>query len=611
MSTLIESIKLEVLSVINNLNIIEKTKEAIDKSDLWAVANLLGNYYNTKEATLAEIKSCKHIINKIREFMGEQARTSIEPTTIVFGTSGWRGIIGKDFTVLNVHKVTKSIIDMMRSAEFLATNGYSSFEEVQEKGIVVFRDNRFMGEEFMDAAMKELAAAGINIHFAGECPTGVGSALVVKLGAAGSINMTPSHNPMNYAGLKFNPADGGPADKNLTDLIMKESEKYMDGQSTFSKAEDSYADFISRVDAATIYTAFLEEQFASGDGLFDLQAIRAFLKEKQNELFILVDNMHGSSRGYIQKILGEELVVELVKSGAMQFINTNEDYSFHGVKPEPNPVNQKVIIDMAKAKQTAEPNRKMTLVVALDPDADRIRFGTANKDISMNQFGPIAYGHLLSKGHNGPVATTLPSSKFSVAIASENNQGNYQVGVGFKFFRPLTASLVKYEESDGISFRGHTLEKDGIAGFLMALQIMMTQKMDIGEYQKELQDKYGFYYASQSPREVKDISIVDWKKLRVDVEKLLQTQYKDAETFKIGDETKKVIATNTADGIMLVFDDNSWLLVRSSGTEPKFRVYYEVTSKTELNATEPAAKQKLYADAGLGILNEALATFGR
>jgi phosphomannomutase len=606
-----ESIMSEVKAVINNQDIIAKTQTAIAKSDLWAVANLLGNYYNTKEATSMEVTSCKHIITQIREFMGEQAKTSTEPTTVVFGTSGWRGIIGKDFTVLNVHKVTRSIIDMMHSKEFLDTNGYSSFKEVQEKGIVVFRDNRFMGDEFMDAAMKELANAGIKIYFAGECPTGVGSAVVVQLGAAGSINMTPSHNPMDYAGLKFNPADGGPADKDLTDLIMKESEKYMIDDADFLKTEVSYVDYKNNVDAAALYVNFLEEMTASGKGLFNLNQIREFLRSKQDELYIIVDNMHGSSRGYIQKILGEELVAELVSSGAMKFVNTNEDFSFHGVKPEPNPNNQKVIIDMAKAKQTEQPNRRMTLVVALDPDADRIRFGTAQKDIPMNQFGPIAYGHLLSAAYTGPVATTLPSSKFSVSIANGNNQGNDQVGVGFKFFRPLKDALVKYEESDGISFRGHTLEKDGIAGFLMAVQIMMTQNKDIAEFHKELQDEYGFYYASQSPKEVKDISIPDWKKLRVDVEKLLQNQYKDAQSFKIGNETKKVVATNTADGIMLVFDDNSWLLVRSSGTEPKFRVYYEVTNKTELSPTETAERQKAYAEAGLGILNNALATFGR
>jgi phosphomannomutase len=93
-------------------------------------------------------------------------------TMVVFGTSGWRGIIGEDFTILNVHKVVNGIIRMMKDEVFLNVNGYTSFKDVQEKGIILFRDNRFMGDIFIEAAKKELASAGIKIYDAGECPTG-------------------------------------------------------------------------------------------------------------------------------------------------------------------------------------------------------------------------------------------------------------------------------------------------------------------------------------------------------------------------------------------------------------------------------------------------------
>ena len=586
---------------------IKTVTESLEKNKFWAAAIAIGAHHNNISDT-DEINKLKEIIVLIREAMGRFARQSIAPTDVVFGTSGWRGIIGEDFTVLNVHKVARGIIDMMKSSEFFKTNGYTSFADVQEKGIVVFRDNRYMGEEFMDAVMKELDLEGIKIYDAGECPTGVGSALVTQLGAAGSINITPSHNTMDYAGIKFNPADGGPADTNLTDTIMVEANKYMAADSSFQPAQFGFN--AQSVNAAEIYVNYLDEKFKSGEGLFDLAAIRTFLREKKEEVFLVVDNMHGSSRGYIQKILGEELIAELVEEGAIKFVNTNEDYSFHGVKPEPNASNQQAIIDIAKAKVVADSKRRLTLVVALDPDADRIRFGTADSDINMNQFGAIAYGHLRANGIEGAIATTLPSSKFAVAIARKFRQIVHEVLVGFKWFRGL-AALVKYEESDGISFRGHTLEKDGIAGFLMALQVMKDQNMDIFRFLKKLQEEYGYYYANQSPRPVTDISISDWTKLRKDVEKDLQTKYNDANEFVIGDVTKKVISTRVDDGIMMVFEDDSWILVRSSGTEPKFRVYYEITSETELSEDQVKATQAQYAEAGLGILNEALAEYGR
>ncbi len=597
---------------------LDQVIQLLKKDRFWDAALLIGEFYNSLDnKTYSEaIKLSKELIDDIRATMGVRAKNRKDATTVVFGTSGWRGKIGEDFTVYNVHKVTRGIIDMMRTDEFLKTNGYLSFEDVQSHGIVVFRDNRFMGDEFMDVAMKELANAGIKIYFAGECPTGVGSALVTELGAAGSINFTPSHNPMDYAGLKFNPADGGPADTNLTNIIEQKSKQYMSLGDHFIASNPNIKEINGgrnyvEVNDAKIFSAYIEKQFASGKGLLDIVSIRKFLSEKKDDLYILVDNMHGSSRGKLQEILGNDLVADLVKNGAMEFINTEDDYSFHGVKPEPNEKNQKVIIDRAKAKVEAEPKRRMTLVVSLDPDADRIRFGTANSDINMNTFGAIAYGYLLKKGILGPIATTLPSSKFAVAIANIYNQKVYETLVGFKWFRPLIDALVKYEESDGISFMGHTQEKDGIAGFLMALQIMKDQNKDIYSFFKDLQAEFGYYYAKQAPQEVKSITIDEWRVLRKDIEKDLQLKYQDAKTFWINGVEKKVVSTRVDDGIMMVFDDNSWILVRSSGTEAKFRVYYEITSRTELTEAQVSQTQEQYANAGLAILNQALSVKGR
>ncbi len=595
MEKLISNIIKEVETVINDPEVVGKVKDTLSgKIDIWTAANILGNYYNTDKATAAEIKSAKYIINNIRDFMGEKASTSKEPTTVVFGTSGWRGRIGQDFTTHNVHKVARGIINMMKSDEFLKTNNYSSFEEVQKNGIVVFRDNRFMGNEFMDAAMKELDAAGIKIYLAVECPTGVGSALVTELNAAGSFNFTPSHNPMDYAGLKFNPADGGPADGNLTDIIMSESAKFMVADSNFVPVNNDYD--ASIIDGANAYKDFLAKS-----EIFDLPAIRTYLQSVKNDLFLLVDNMHGSSRGYIEKILGKDLIAELQEAGAIAFINTNEDFSFHGVKPEPNENNMKPIIKLAK-----ESGRKLSLVCALDPDGDRIRFGTANADIDMNRFGAIAYGSLFDQGIIGPIASTLPSSDFGLAIAKQEGQDVIETPVGFKWFRPHRDAILCFEESDGISFKGHTLEKDAIAGLLLALDVMRTKGITISEYYNQLQERYGFYYPDKDGVDVLGVSIEEWQQYKKDVVATLQNGlFNIGDKLEVNKEEKTIARISTDDGLKLIFDDNSWILLRPSGTEPKFRVYYEVTSETKIKNPGPILAG--YLDAGSEILAKARA----
>ena len=141
-------------------------EKLLSAGQLWEFAKTLGAYYNTPEGAGAA-PVCRELISAVRELQGEKARTSAKPTTVVFGTSGWRGVIGEDFTLLNVQKVVHGIIEMMKSRVFLDFNGYRDFSEVQRHGIVLLRDNRYLGELFIDAAAKVLGTAGIKVLHAG------------------------------------------------------------------------------------------------------------------------------------------------------------------------------------------------------------------------------------------------------------------------------------------------------------------------------------------------------------------------------------------------------------------------------------------------------------
>ena len=151
---------------------------------------------------------------------------------VKFGTSGWRGKLGKDIFAQSVCFVTAAIIELYESLEskpelapFL---GVGSFKEAKAKGCIVGFDNRFGGELFGVRVAAVLSRAGFKIYYAGESTTGVLSAAVLELGAAFSINLTPSHNPLEYGGYKFNAADGGPAASELTERITEYSNRIIE-----------------------------------------------------------------------------------------------------------------------------------------------------------------------------------------------------------------------------------------------------------------------------------------------------------------------------------------------------------------------------------------------
>jgi phosphomannomutase len=566
--------------------------------NLWEAAILLGACFNSHPLPADVREACVDLISRIRDFQGRLARESSVPTTAVFGTSGWREAIGEGFTIENVHKVVRGIIAMMKSGEFLRTNGYESFDEVKAAGVLVLRDNRFMGDEFMACAMRELAAEGIRIFDAGECPTGVGSAILTELKAAGSINFTPSHNPMEYAGIKFNPADGGPADVNLTSLIEEHANALMRSPEPLARATADFRPLRTVVDAASMFTAFVETK----SKVFNLAGLRSWLRGNAKDLFIAVDNMHGSSRGYIQNLLGPETLGALESAGAIRFYNTEDDFSFHGVKPEPNARNQAILIE-----ELRKSGRELTLAAALDPDADRIRYADAHLDIDMNRYGAIGYANLLRRGLRGGLATTVPSTGFASEIARKSGEKVFETAVGFKNFRgPLSKgeAIMAYEESDGISFAGHTLEKCALAGFLSSLDAMASSGRNLSELYLDLRREFGWFYPGKGGADVKGVSVEAWQRYKDAVMKVLEGGLvKDGDRIKMGASEKTVARTNTADGLKIVFTDRSWILLRPSGTEPKFRYYYEVVGETELADSE--ALLSAYAKAASEILDRA------
>ena len=522
------------------------------------MAQTFENAASCWKTIMSDVSKNRGLLSDIERF----AKENTKPARIVFGTSGWRGVIGADFTFSNLRIVTAAIVEMLKSDDkaVMQTIGVSGLDDIKKRGVIVGHDNRFLGPDFAGEVIGLLQKEGIRTWYAGEATTPEFSSGIEMLNAACAINLTPSHNPANYAGFKFNPSDGGPAGSEITIKIEEISNRMMN-KSLIIKPEKP--EKIERVDLTDLYILYITERKT-----LDIEMIRDFIKK--SDCIICVDNVHGSTRGRIQRIIGED---EKIK-----YLRTDDDYLFGGVAPEPSEKNMSGVEKVLK-----ESSAGLKLGVIMDPDGDRIRYSDGSIQIPMNYFGAMALHFLyVYKRISGVVAKSVGTSNLVNAIAEKLKIPIKETKVGFKNFRPFMLrtsaerAIVAFEESDGISGYNHTLEKDALFGLLLAIEMMAVTGKNLSGYLKDIMDEFGYFYPDRSGIAV-DSSLVGEpliKKLSV-----ISKKYKEGSSLTIGGATRTVKDVITVDGTKLVFDDGSWLMIRPSGTEPKVRFYIE--SRTE------------------------------
>ena len=486
------------------------------------------------------------------EQVKQVALTSQEPAKVSFGTSGWRGEIGSEFTLRNLQVVGAAIVRLYKEAtpELFEALGVKDFAELQKRGVVVGHDNRLLGHEFCEAVADQFAKAGVKVYYGGEMPTPEFSACIEMLGAACSINMTPSHN--------------------ITNVITKLSNEMM---ATWKFEPVGKVDW-EIIDSLKIYKEFLVKQ-----GTIKFDRIKDFIKK--GRLTLVCDHVHGSTRRRPAALLDNpECLITL----------RNEDDSlFGGIAPEPSSKN------LEKVRKVLDESKSWFRLGAIfDPDGDRIRFYDGTREIDMNQFGAIAFHYMATwRKEQGCVAKSVATSNFVNIIAEKLGVPVMETPVGFKNFRPWLSrnakqkALVAFEESDGISGLNNTLEKDAQFGLLIALEIMAVTGKNLGEYLDALYEEYGRFYPTRSGFEV-DKSLVG-EPLKAKVNAIADIAKPGAKVM-VGNNEKTVKQLLTLDGVKVIFDDDSWMLVRPSGTEPKVRIYTECRNPDEKDPMFEAAK---------------------
>lgn len=468
---------------------------------------------------------------------------------IKFGTDGWREIIARQFTFENVKFVTQAVAE------------YICHHDMCDRGVVIGFDNRFLSEHFAQAVAEVLCGNGVKVFMTGRAtPTPVTAFAVKHLSAAGAIMLTASHNPPEYNGIKFIPEYAGPALPYITNQIEANVKRVLAGETfnelRYDKAREQ--GMVTDIDPFDNYLVHLKT-------LINLSAIA------QAKLKVIVDPMYGAGIGYLDRLLTDA-------GCEVQVIHGYRDPLFGGSLPEPS---AKVLVELKEQVMATGAD----LGLALDGDADR--FGIIDSDgtyIIPNQVLYLIYYHLINfRGMKGPVARTVATTHMLDRIAAHYGQEVDETPVGFKYMGESMmkrGSILGGEESGGLSIAGHIPEKDGILAAALIAELVATEKKPLRQILTELDDKFGVLVSERL-----DIHTTPENK-----DKVLSTLSDLTPANIAGLEVTKILAI---DGKKFVLADGSWALIRSSGTEPLFRIYVETDHREKLTQIQQAVKVML------------------
>jgi phosphomannomutase len=456
---------------------------------------------------------------------------------IKFGTDGWRAEIAEDYTFENLRRCAQGFASYIKE-HFTPAQ--------QQQGVVIGGDRRFHSENFAAAAAEILAGNGIPVHYCGGgIPTPEISFSVQAQKAIGAINITASHNPPVDNGFKVRDENGGalPPDnlKKIESLIPVTGAplnrlKFKDGVAS---------GMIKPFDPHPAYIAQIKK-------LVDLEQIR------QAGFKVLVDPMWGNGAGWFSNLIGG------AKTQVMEIHSERNPIFPEMLRPEPIPPN--IDAGLKKMKEL-----KADVLIFTDGDADRCGFADENAEFidQLRTFGLLAMYYLDVRGERGAIVKTLSTTSMLDALGKLYNVPVYETGVGFKYVAPKmmeTNALIGGEESGGYAFRGHVPERDGILAGLLFLDMMCRTKLKPSQLLKRLFDKVGPHYYDR-------------------IDTVIEATQKDAILKKVQTEHPKTVAglnvvrNQLLDGFKFILQDESWLLIRFSGTEPLVRIYAEAGSK--------------------------------
>jgi phosphomannomutase len=465
-------------------------------------------------------------------------------TKIKFGTDGWRAIIAKDFTVDNVARVT------IATAEWVKKN-------FDKPSVVVGHDCRFAGELFAETVTKILANAGVKVYLAKDfVSTPMVSLGTKNKGASLGIIITASHNPPSYNGFKLKGHFGGP----LLPNHIQEVEDIIPETNTIDLEKLSIADFqkaglVEYIDLETMYVDHVEKNF-------DMNAIR---NTKMNFAY---DAMYGAGQNVMRRLLPD-----------ITFMHCDYNPGFDGQAPEPIHKNLMPFSNLIKESGDIDCG------LATDGDADRIGlYDSKGNFVDSHHIILLLINYLFTqKKFTGKVVNAFSVTP-RVKKMCEHYGLEYQVvQIGFKHVAGIMISedvLLGGEESGGIAIKGHIPERDGIWMGLTIWEYMVKSGKTLDQLIEEVYKIVGEFKFERS-----DLHLKEEVKNKI-VENCKNNVYDSFGPYK-------VTRLETIDGWKYFFDNDEWLMIRASGTEPVLRNYAESSTTEKAFAILKAAEKTL------------------
>lgn len=465
---------------------------------------------------------------------------------IKFGTDGWRAIIGDKYTVKNVARVAEAVAIWAKKQNDTPT-------------IMIGYDCRFNGKLFMETAIKIFVHYGIKTYFS----EGFVSTPMISMGTRDykttlGIILTASHNPFSYGGFKLKSSFGGPllpkGIQEIEDLIGDlPNENALDIDLSLAIQSNK----IEKVDLEAAYIKAVTTHF-------DLDTIR------QSDLQFAYDAMYGAGQNVMRKLFPN-----------IHLLHCDYNPSFKGISPEPIARNLKDLEVYLKEKATID--------VALITDGDADRIGLYNGDgtyIDSHHVMLLLLHYLVKyKGYKGKVVTAFSSSPKIAKMCKHYGLEHETVKIGFKHIAGKMVEedvLIGGEESGGIAVKGHIPERDGIWMGMILWEFMAKSGKTLSALIDEIYAIVGGFKFERS-----DLHINEALKQKI-IENCKNNIYQSFGDYKV----KHV---ETIDGFKFHFNDEKWVMIRPSGTEPVLRIYAEAKDldevRTILKVTEATVTQ--------------------
>ncbi|MBI9049450.1 MAG: phosphoglucomutase/phosphomannomutase family protein [Anaerolineaceae bacterium] len=471
---------------------------------------------------------------------------------INFGTDGWRAVISDTFTFYNLRLVTQAIADAVISPSW--NNGGAKDVVADDHKMVVGFDTRFLSDRYAREVARVLAGNDFSVMLSqADAPTPAISFAVRNMGAKAGVMITASHNAPRYNGVKLKSTCGNAASPEQCDRV----EVYLNDNELQGRGPN-LMDFQIAKNNGQITT--FNPIPAYHDHLRNLIDMDVIADAKPR---IVIDSMYGSGRGVIRGILqGTGCEVEEIRGDL--------NPGFGGIHPEP-------IGHYLDALATTISMGKGDFGLATDGDADRIgAMDGRGNFVDPHKIMALALKYLVEvRGLSGAVVRTISTSRMLDRLALKYGLKLYETPVGFNHISDYMLNediLIGGEESGGISFKGHIPEGDGVLIGLLLTEIISYYRTPLYELVEQLLNEVGPAVYKRKDMRLKHPVAKD----------AMVRKLKNNAPASIGGESVTEIID--IDGIKYILSDDSWLLIRPSGTEPVLRVYAEGRSPEMVEA---------------------------